>query len=349
MRSLEHDYLAETPVSQKLLMTVRALGECRGRQSLFQRQSAELLETLRRAAMIRSVESSNRIEGVVVAAGRIEALVEKKAKPRDRSEAEVAGYRDVLAEIHARAGRMTLSPDLILSFHRRIMAQTPERGGEWKAKDNAIIEVKPDGRQAIRFRPVSAVATPHYVERLCELYHQAMDGRTVEPLLLIPSFVLDFECIHPFADGNGRVGRLLALLLLYQAGYDVGRYISLERIVEDSKETYYESLYRSSKDWHEARHDLRPWWEYFLGTLTAAYGDFEDRVGRISSARGAKREMVRNAVRRLPQRFKLADLQDVCPGVSYPTLQRGLSEMKKAGEIRCLGRGPMAEWDRIGG
>jgi Fic family protein len=349
MRSLEHDYLTEQPISQQLLMTIRGLGECRGRQVLFQRQSAEVLETLRRAAMIQSVESSNRIEGVVVGAGRVEALVEHKSKPRDRSEAEVAGYRNVLAEIHARADRMKLTPDLILDFHRRILKLTPERGGEWKRKDNAIIEVKSDGRQAIRFRPVSAVATPQFMDKLCKFYGRAVDERKIEPLLLIPSFVLDFECIHPFMDGNGRVGRLLTLLLLYQAGYEVGRYISLERIVENTKETYYEALYRSSHDWHNAGHNLRPWWEYFLGTLTAAYGEFEDRVGRITSARGAKREMVRNAVRRLPQRFKLADLQDMCPAISYPTLQRGLAELKKSGEIKCLGRGPDAEWERLGG
>jgi len=348
MRSLEHDYLTEQPISQKLLMTIRALGESRGRQVLFQRQSAEVLDTLRRAALIQSVESSNRIEGVVVGAGRVEALVAHKSKPRDRSEAEVAGYRDVLADIHAKSSRMTLSPELILGFHRRLLALTPERGGEWKPKDNAIIEVKPDGRQAIRFRPVSAVATPEFIDRLCEHYRRAFDSHQMEPLLLIPSFILDFECIHPFTDGNGRVGRLLTLLLLYQAGYEVGRYISLERIVENTKETYYEALYRSSKGWHQAGHDLLPWWEYFLGTMTAAYGEFEDRVGQITTARGAKREMVRNAVRRLPTRFKLADLQDICPGVSYPTLQRGLAELKKSGAIRCLGRGPDAEWQRIG-
>ena len=348
MRSLEHDYLTEQPISQKLLMTIRALGECRGRQVLFQRQSAEVLETLRRAAMIQSVESSNRIEGVVVGAGRVEALVEHRSKPRDRSEAEVAGYRNVLAEIHARAGRMELKPGLILDFHRQMLALTPERGGEWKQKDNAIIEVKPDGRQAIRFRPVSSAATPEFMERLCDLYRRAMDNRGVEPLLLIPSFILDFECIHPFMDGNGRVGRLLTLLLLYQAGYEVGRYISLERIVENTKETYYETLYKSSQGWHDARHDLRPWWGYFLGILTAAYGEFEDRVGRITSARGAKREMVRDAVRRLPARFKLADLQDICPGVSYPTLKRALAELKRDKLARCLGKGRDAEWERIG-
>jgi Fic family protein len=349
MRSLEHDYLLEQPISQGLLMQVRALGEYRGRQELYRRQSPEVLETLKRVAIVQSVESSNRIEGVTVAADRLEPLVLKKTTPQNRSESEVAGYRDALAEIHAKANRMRLSPELILDLHRRMYARTQEKGGVWKDKDNAVLEVRPDGRQVVRFRPVSHVATPEFIEKLCAFYHRAVDERRVEPLLLIPAVVFDFECIHPFWDGNGRVGRLLTLLLLYQHGYEVGRYISLERLVEETKESYYETLLKSSKDWHNARHDLRPWWDYFLGTLIAAYKEFEDRVGSITSARGAKREMVRNAVKRLPARFRLEDLQRACPGVSYPTLQRALAELKKKREIRCLSRGPDAEWERIKG
>jgi Fic family protein len=348
MRSFEHGYLVEQPISQQLLMAVRAVGEFRGRQILYQRQSPEVLETLRRAAMIQSVESSNRIEGVTVAPERLEPLVQGKTAPKDRSESEVAGYRDVLAEIHARADRMVLSAKLILDFHRRMYALTPEKGGHWKEKDNAILEVRPDGRQVVRFRPVSALATPEYVTELCKLYHRTLDRHEVEPLLLVASFALDFECIHPFQDGNGRVGRLLTLLLLYQGGFEVGRYISLERIVEESKETYYEALHRASQRWHEARHDLRPWWDYSLGTLIAAYKEFEDRVGTITMARGAKREMVRHAISRLPTRFRLADLQHNCPGVSYPTLKRALADLQQEKRVRCLGKGRDAEWERIG-
>jgi Fic family protein len=329
-------------------MTVRALGEHRGRQSLYREQSPELLETLRRAAMIQSVESSNRIEGVTVAADRLEAIVAKKTTPKGRSEQEVAGYRDVLAAIHANANRMALSPDLILQLHRQMYARTPEKGGRWKEKDNAIMEVLPDGRQVIRFRPVSALATPEFMTKLCTLYHHAMDERQAEPLLLIASFIFDFECVHPFWDGNGRLGRLLTLLLLYQTGYEVGRYISLERIIEESKETYYEVLLKSSQGWHEAKHDLRPWWSYFLGTLIAAYKEFEERVGTITTVRGAKREMVQQAVKRLPGRFRIAELQRVCPGVSYPTLKRALEVLRRQRKVRCLGRGRDAEWERIG-
>ena len=348
MRSFEHGYYLETPLSHELLMAVRAVGEFCGRQRLYAEQSPEVLATLKRAAMVQSVESSNRIEGITVAPGRIDGLVAKKSKPRDRSEQEVAGYRDVLAAIHVNHARMRLSANLILDWHRTLYRYTKERGGKWKAKDNAILEVQPDGRQVVRFKPVTALATPKFMERNVKLFNEAMAEQKTDPLLLIATFVFDFECIHPFTDGNGRIGRLLTLLLLYQAGYEVGRYISLERIVEDSKETYYETLHKSSQGWHEGRHDLRPWWNYILGMLTAAYKEFEGRVGSITSARGAKREMVQNAIRRLPDRFRIGDLQRSCPGVSYPTLKRALSDLKRQRKIRCLGKGRDAEWERMG-
>ncbi|OGI57774.1 MAG: cell filamentation protein Fic, partial [Candidatus Muproteobacteria bacterium RIFCSPHIGHO2_01_FULL_61_200] len=335
MRSFEHGYFLETPLSHELLMAVRAVGEFRGRQRLYAEQSPEVLATLKRAAMVQSVESSNRIEGITVAPGRIDGLVAKKSKPRDRSEQEVAGYRDVLASIHVNHARMRLSTNLVLDWHRTLYRYTKERGGKWKAKDNAILEVQPDGRQVVRFKPVTALATPKFMERSVELFSEAMTGQKTDPLLLIATFVFDFECIHPFTDGNGRIGRLLTLLLLYQAGYEVGRYIGLERIVEDSKETYYEALHKSSQGWHEGRHDLRPWWNYFLGMLTAAYKEFEGRVGSITSARGAKREMVRRAIAHLPPRFTIGDIKRACPGVSYPTLQRALADLRNEKKIRC--------------
>ena len=349
MRSFEHNFLFDTPLSHSLLITVRSLGEFRGRQVLYSEQSLEILETLRRVAMVQSTESSNRIEGITVAADRLEPLVAKKVTPRDRSEQEVAGYRDVLATIHANYHKLRLSTDLIRNWHRTMYRFTGESGGEWKKKDNAILEVLPDGRQVVRFQPVSALATAKSMERLVTLFNRAMNEGKADPLLLIASFVFDFECVHPFMDGNGRIGRLLTLLSLYQAGYEVGRYISLERIVEESKETYYEALLKSSHKWHEGQHDLRPWWNYFLGMLTAGYKEFELRVGTISSARGAKREMVQRAIEQMAGRFTIGDLRRVCPGVSYPTLQRALADLKRKRKVRCLGRGPDSQWERIRG
>lgn len=348
MKSFEYDYLLETPVSHSLVMAMRAVGEFRGRQMLYTEQSPEVLETLRHAAMIQSTESSNRIEGITVQPGRIMPLVDKKAKPRDRSEQEVAGYRDVLASIHAGGSSIRLSTTLIKEWHQAMYRYTDKKGGRWKQQDNAIMEVRPDGRQVVRFKPASALVVPEYMKRLIEFFDRMLAAGKADPLLLIASFILDFECIHPFMDGNGRIGRLLTLLLLYRIGYEVGRYISLERIVEGSKETYYESLLKSSRGWHESRHDLRPWWEYFLGMLTAAYKEFESRVGTIASAKGAKRQMVENIISRLPQRFRFGDLQRACPGVSYPTLKRALTQLKGKKKLRCLGKGRDAQWERIG-
>lgn len=348
MRSFEHKYLLDQTISHSLLAMVRTLGEYKGRQDLYREQSPQILETLKKSAMVESVESSNRIEGVTMEAKRLEPLVGRKISPKDRSEEEIAGYRDILSEIHTNARRQALSPKLILDFHRKLYTHTPYKGGSWKEKDNAIWEEAPDGRKFIRFRPVSAVATPEYMDKLCSSYRAMMEEQQADPLLAIASFILDFESVHPFPDGNGRLGRLLALLLLYQAGYEVGRYISLERIVEQSKETYWDALLKSSQGWHEARHDLRPWWNYFLGTLIAAYKEFEERVGKITTARGAKRALVQQTVARLPSRFRFSELQRACLGVSYPTLKRALVELKRKKKVRCLGKGRDAEWEQIG-
>jgi len=346
MKSFEHDYLLDTSVSHQLLSSVRLLGEFRGRQALYAEQSPEVLDTLKRAAIIQSTESSNRIEGITAPHERIERLVAGNAKPQDRSEQEISGYRDVLNGIHVNHSRMRLSPELLLRWHADLGRYTKEKCGMWKPKDNAVLEVRPDGRTVVRFRTVSALATPQYVSRLVDYYARFTAEHKVDQLLLIASCILDFECIHPFTDGNGRVGRLLTLYLLYSAGYEVGRYVSLERVMEESRETYYDALLRSSQKWHQGEHDLRPWWNYFIGMLTAAYREFEDRVGTITSARGAKRKLVINAVKRMTGRFSIADLRKACPAVSYPTLQRALAEMRSRKVIRCLGRGPDAQWEK---
>jgi Fic family protein len=218
MKSFEHDYFLHEPISQELLMMVRSLGEFHGRQTMYIDQFPEILETLRRVAMIQSTESSNRIEGITVAADRLEAIMARKTKPKERSEQEVAGYRDVLAEIHANSRKLELSPSLILQWHKGLFRFTSETAGEWKKEDNAIIEVTPEGRRTVRFRPMSAAGTPGAMEHLCTAYHESLRSNKAEPLLAMATFILDFECIHPFRDGNGRLGRLLTLFLLYKAG-----------------------------------------------------------------------------------------------------------------------------------
>lgn len=346
MKSFEPGYL-ERPVSQNLLRAVGLLREFKGRQDLHKRRVPQALETLRQAAIIQSTESSNRIEGVTAPLKRIQALVAEKTTPRDRSEREIAGYRDVLNTIHANHAAISFTTGVVLQFHRDLY-QYAGAGGRWKGSDNEIVERHPDGTRVVRFQPVAAFATPEHMERLHERFNAMWDEGRTEPLLLIAAYVLDFLCIHPFPDGNGRMARLLTLLLLYRAEYEVGRYISLERIVERSKESYYETLHSSSQRWHEGAHDLAPWTDYFLGVVTAAYNEFEQRVGTITSARGAKTEMVLDAIRAAFGAFSVKDLQDRCPHVGIDLIRRILRKERRAGRVACLGRGPEARWRLTG-
>jgi Fic family protein len=346
-KSFENGGLARQTLNQGLLQSVRLIGEYRGKEALFKQQSPQVLEALRENALIQSTESSNRIEGVVAPPQRIRDLVAKRTQPANRSEQEIAGYRDVLSTIHTNFADMRLTSNLVLQLHRDLFQFVPGGGGRWKATDNDITETRADGTTVVRFKPLAAHLTPDVMAQMDDGYRKAVDAGSVEPLLAISAYVLDFLCIHPFADGNGRMARLLSLLLLYQAGYEVGRYISLESVIEGTKEGYYDSLYASSQGWHEAQHSLVPWWEYFVGVmLVKAYRDFEDRVGVTSARRGAKRDMIRDAVKRLPKEFRYADLQRALPAVSRPTIARALRELRSEGAVRCVKSGRDAMWEK---
>jgi Fic family protein len=332
-----------------VVRSIALIAEHKGKEELFRRQSPQVLETLRRAAVVSSTEASNRIEGIVASRRRIEALVERGSEPRDRPEQEIAGYRDVLNTIHDHHADMALTSGTVLQLHRDLFRFAPQPGGRWKTVDNEIVERLADGTVRLRFRPLSAFETPAAMDALHAGFADARERGEVDHLLLVAAYVLDFLCIHPFLDGNGRMARLLTLLLLYQAGYGVGRFISLEQIVERSRESYYEALAASSAGWHQGTHALLPWWEYFLGVLLAAYRDFEHRVGETGAPRGAKRNLVLRVVRRLGPRFRYGEVAAACPGVSRPTIYRALKELEAAGEVRCLGTGRGAEWERVNG
>jgi Fic family protein len=345
--SFDHGVLARQALNHGLLQSTRLVGEYRGKEALFKQQSPQLLQALRDNAVIQSTESSNRIEGVVAPPQRIRDLVAGRIEPANRSEQEIAGYRDALNTIHTNAANMPLTSNLVLQLHRDLFQFVPGGGGRWKSTDNDITERRPDGTHVVRFKPLAAHLTPDAMARLHDAYREKLDAGTVDPLLLLSAYVLDFLCIHPFTDGNGRMARLLSLLLLYQAGYEVGRYISLEAAVEQTRESYYDSLYASSQGWHDARHSLVSWWEYFVGVmLVKSYRDFEDRVGVTSARRGAKRDMIRDAVNRLPNRFKYADLERALPAVSRPTIARALRELRIEGAVRCVRPGRDAAWEK---
>lgn len=338
--------LEKTNVPMSTVRSIGLLGEFKGKQQLFEKQSPQVLSALREIARVQSIESSNRIEGVTAASGRVAELAAEKTTPRDRSEQEIAGYRDVLSTVHANALGMDVSTGLILQLHRDLYQFSPNPGGAWKSTANDIVDVLGDGTHRLRFSPVAPHLVDSAMSDLLTGYHSAVSGGQADSLIAVPAFVLDFLCIHPFSDGNGRMSRILNLMLLYQAGYDVGRYISLEKVIEDSKETYYEALEASSDGWHEGQHDLVPWLQYSHGVLIAAYLEFEQRVGQMGTGRGAKRKMVIDCIRHLPMTFRYADVERACPGVSRPTIVRVLGELRDKGEIRCTKGGRDATWER---
>ncbi len=321
------------------------VAESKGRQDLYIHQRPEVLETLRQAAIIQSTESSNRIEGVTVDRNRLAPLVLGKVKPKDRSEEEIVGYREALAWIHEDHASIEMTPKTLLRLHELCQGRVSGDAGQWKRVDNDIVEVLPDGSRRLRFKTLSWQKAPEAVEQLCLAFHDTNVQGRLPPLLASASFVLDFLSIHPFRDGNGRVSRLVTLLLLYRQGLEVGRYVSLERLVEETKESYYDVLNRSSSGWHEVEHDLVPWWSYFLSTVRQAYKEFEERVGQLNGPhRGAKTDDIRRVVERLGDEFSIVDVEARCTHVSRDHIRYVLRKMRDAGELSSSGTGRGAVW-----
>jgi Fic family protein len=323
------------------------LGEARGKQELFTRQSPQKLKVLREHALIESAVSSNRIEGVVAEQARIGTIVFGKAHLRDRNEEEIRGYRDALKQIHEQRARLPISERTLRQLHRLARGGMGD-AGKYKQKDSDIIERFPDGRQRVRFHTVSTANTPAYMREMITLWHDCLRQRQIHPLIAVAGMNLDFLCIHPFRDGNGRASRLLLLLQGYHLGFEVGRYISLERVIEENKDRYYETLEQSSRGWHEGRHDPWPFINYILFILKTAYAEFEERVGQIASPRGAKTALVEAAVKAISGKFTLTELERACPGVSRDMIRYVLRNLQKAKQVTCLGRGPGATWRKEG-
>lgn len=321
------------------------LGEARGKQELFTRQSPQKLRVLREHALIESAVSSNRIEGVRVDQARIGTVLFGKSQLRDRDEEEIRGYRDALKLIHEQGKNLPITEDLIRELHRLSRGDVGDAGW-YKERDSDIIEKYPDGRHRVRFVTVRASETSEYMRVLIESWHRCLQERWVHPLVALAAFNLDFLCIHPFRDGNGRVSRLLLLLGCYHLGYEVGRYISLERLIEENKERYYETLEASSQGWHEGKHDSWHLINFLLYILKQAYGEFEGRVNQTASPKGAKTELVEAAVESMKSSFTLADLERACPGVSRDMVRRVLRQLKVSGKVESLGRGPGAQWQK---
>ena len=318
--------------------------EARGKQDLWVKQKPEVLAALRDQAMIQSAESSNRIEGVTVLANRLRPLVLGGAKPRDRSEEELAGYRRALDWVFSRKRAVSITPDVIRRLHALAQGGHSGDAGQWKQRDNEIVEILPNGERRIRFVPTPARDTPKVIEALCRSYQEACHEERIPPLLVVATFVFDLLCVHPFRDGNGRVSRLATTLLLKAHGFEVVRYVSLERLVEERKDEYYGILHACSEGWHDGKNEIVPWWNYFLGVLRSGYREFERQV-ESAGARPAKSELVRKAVLEQVGRFTLADLAQQAPAASPQLIKKVLATLKREGKIRLIGRGRGAFWE----
>jgi Fic family protein len=319
------------------------LGEARGKQELFTRQSPQRLKVLREHALIESAVSSNRIEGVEVDKSRVATIIFGKPFLRDRNEEEVRGYRQALTLIHEQGMELPVSEETILKLHRLTRGEIWD-SGKYKEKDGDIIEKFPDGHSRVRFKTVKAADTPTCIKRLVELSDDAIKERKIPPPVLLAAFNLDFLCIHPFRDGNGRVSRLLLLLQCYHLGFEVGRYVSLERLIEQNKERYYETLEQSSHGWHEGKHDPWPYINYILFIIQTAYREFEARLGQLGTPKGEKTSLVLHAVDMALGPFRIAEIQNECPNVSVDMIRRVLKNLRAQNQVECLGRGQNAQW-----
>ena len=298
--------------------------------------------------MIQSTGASNRIEGIFTSDKRLEELVSQKAEPRNRSEQEIAGYREVLSTIHEGYEYITPRPNIILQLHRDLYSYSQgTAGGSYKNSDNVIAETDAEGHQKARFIPVPAFQTAEAMEELCTRFLEAWEADRIDKLILIPMFILDFLCIHPFNDGNGRMSRLLTLLLFYKAGYIVGKYVSMEMLIEKTKETYYEALQASSTGWHEGENSYEPFVKYYLGIMLKAYNEFESRVEHLKHRSLSKPDRIKAVIDNKVGKITKKEIMELCPDISRVTVERTLTDLVKSGYVAKVGAGPSTGYVRI--
>lgn len=340
MREFDFKASAAKLLTNDIVNMLGYIHEYKGQQNLFIEAKADILSHLLEIAKIQSTEASNRIEGIYTSDERIKALVKEKSAPRNRNENEIAGYRDVLATIHENYDYIPPRANVILQLHRDLYQYSGMGiGGHFKNTDNVIEEELEDGTKRVRFRPATAFETPDMIENLCNQFMREVDRGEVDPLLLIPMFVLDFLCIHPFNDGNGRMSRLLTLLLLYRSGYIVGKYISIEMLIEKTKDTYYDALQASATGWHDGTNDYMPFVSYTLGIIKNAYKMFSERVEHLTTKGISKPERVRRFIENKLGKVTKKDIMDACPDISATTIERTLGDLVKDGTIIKIGNG----------
>ena len=357
MRNFSYNEKYVNLLKPDIVTLLAQIHEFKGEQNLFIEANSDALTELLEIAKIQSTEASNKIEGIYTSDERLKKIVRDKTMPKTRSEQEIAGYRDVLVTIHENYDYIPVRPSSILQLHRDLYKYSGGNiGGSYKNSDNIIAEMDASGNKRTRFIPVAAWETAPSVENLCQEYDKAIpnheldawNGDQIDKLILIPMFILDFLCIHPFNDGNGRMSRLLTLLLLYRSGYIVGKYISIEKLIEKSKETYYEALYESSLNWHQETNDYLPFVRYMLGVIVAAYRDFASRVEILTTKNLSKADKIEELLKKTFGKISKAEIMQKCPDISQITVQRTLAELVKSGKIVKIGGGRYTKyaWNR---
>lgn len=342
MRTFDYRKLQEVFWDSQIVSYIAEIQEYKGRQELYVRQKPQELNRLVEIAKIQSTEASNRIEGIVTTEARLKQLVEDKTTPRNRDEKEILGYRNVLNVIHDSYAYIPLTANYILQLHRDLLRYTElSYGGQFKTTPNEIDMTLPDGSRQVLFKPLEPYETPAAVENACQSFNDCLGQGQVSPLLLIPYFILDFLCIHPFNDGNGRMSRLLTLLLLYRSGYLVGRYISIEKAIADTKEDYYDALYASDQGWLEGKHNPMPFIKYMLGIILSCYRDFENRI-TIAEAAGDKStayDIVKVYVDQKLGKFTKQDVVKNCPSIGRSSIEAALKRLVEEKYIVRIGAG----------
>lgn len=349
MRPFDYGQLAERTWDNEIVRYVAQIHECKGRQELYTRQKPAELDRLIEIAKIQSTEASNSIEGIVTTNARLRQLAEDKTTPRNRDEEEILGYRNVLNLVHESYAAIPVRPSYILQMHRDLLRFTSlSYGGCFKAAPNEIDMTMPDGERTVLFRPLEPFEVPDAVEAICASYQEELSREAVDPLILIPCFILDFLCIHPFSDGNGRMSRLLTLLLLYRSGYMVGQYVSIEKAIADTKESYYDALAAADQGWHESENDPKPFIRYMLGVVLSCYREFEDRVNAVwkagvkSSSYDIVREYALGKIGTFTKREALA----ACPSLGSSSVESALKKLVEDGTILRMGAGRKTHYVR---
>ncbi len=347
MRTFNYSAIKEQKWDSDILGLVAAIYKEAGKQELYLKQKPEALEKLVEIAKVQSTEASNAIEGIVTTSIRIKQLVEEKTTPRNRDEQEIAGYRDALNIIHESFDAIPITRNYILQLHKIMYSHMNNpMAGQTKNVQNYISASYPDGHTEILFTPLAPFETPEALDRICEEYNRVIGNYEVEPLIALPVFIHDFLCIHPFNDGNGRMSRLLTTLLLYRNGFTVGKYISLEAKIAKNKDLYYDALNSSQHGWHEGNEDIVPFIKYLLGTILAAYRDFEDRFSLVEEKLPAL-ETVRKASLQKIGRFTKQDIRELCPSLSVSSVEGALRKMVADGEIKREGSGKNTFYYRV--